>query len=279
VTSVPHTPVVGNDAYVTPKDTPLSVPAPGVLSNDGDPDGDTLTVRTTPVSGPANGTVLLSSDGAFTYTPSSGFTGTDAFTYRVDDGTGRSADGIVTITVNSAVTTSLLYLWGSGSSSDIWNLRPNPPPAATPVPDYDNDLQPGLTIKASDGDEDNSDPAEWQEWEDISAASLSLNGPVTLRLWSTIELFTLGREGQAFVYLYDCAASGGSCVKIAENSVYISNWNGLIPDWVYHEVPVGSVTRSLPASRRLHVRLLFKYNNLWVAMTDAYPTALAVTTG
>jgi hypothetical protein len=279
VTDAPDSPVAGDDAYVTPQDTPLSIAAPGVLSNDVDPDGDVLTVQTSPVSGPANGAVLLSSDGSFTYTPNSGFTGADSFTYRVEDGTGGSADGIVTITVNSATTTQLLYLWGSGSSPDLWSMKGNPPPAATPVPDYDGDLKPGLTIKASDGDENNSDPAEWQEWEDTGASSLSLNGPVTLQLWSTIDLLALGREGQAHVYLYDCAASGGGCVKIAENSVYASNWNGLIPDWVYHEVAVGSVTRTLPASRRLHVRLLFEYNDLWVAMTSAYPTALAVTIG
>ena len=279
VTNVPDSPVAGGDAYVTPQDMPLTIAAPGVLSNDGDPDGDTLTVQTSPVSGPANGAVVLSSDGAFTYTPNSGFTGTDSFTYRIDDGTGRTADAVVTFTVNSAATTDLLYLWGNGPSADVWDMKGNPPPAATPVPDYDNDLKPGVTIKASDGDENNSDPAEWQEWENNSAASLSLNGPVTLQLWSTIELFALGREGQAYIYLYDCASSGGGCVKIAENSVYISDWNGLIPDWVYHEVSVGSVTHILPAGRKLRVRLLFEHNDLWVAMTSAYPTALSVTIG
>lgn len=279
VTAVPNPPVAGADAYVTPQDTPLVVAAPGVLSNDGDPDGDTLTVQTSPVSGPANGVVALASDGSFTYTPTSGFTGTDSFTYRIDDGTGRSADGLVTITVNSAATTRLLYLWDNGPSADVWNMQENAPPAATPVPDHDNDLKPGLTIKASDGSEGNTDPAQWQEWADTGASALSLDGPVTLQLWSTIEFLTLGRQGQAFVYLYDCASGGGGCIKIAENNVYLSDWNGLIPDWVYHEVTVGSVTRALSASRRLHVRLLFQYEDLWVAMTAGYPTALAVTIG
>ncbi|MFK8005219.1 MAG: Ig-like domain-containing protein [Saprospiraceae bacterium] len=62
-----------------------------VLSNDADPDGDNLTVNTTPVTSPSNGSVTLNSDGTYTYTPSSGFFGTDSFEYQVcDDGSPQS---------------------------------------------------------------------------------------------------------------------------------------------------------------------------------------------
>ena len=53
------------------------------------PDGDSVTVVTTPQSTPSNGSVLLAADGSFTYTPASGYSGTDSFTYTLDDGTGR----------------------------------------------------------------------------------------------------------------------------------------------------------------------------------------------
>src|SRR2546428_7058668 len=62
VTPVNDAPVAANDdTYTTPEDTQLTVSAPGVLANDTDADGDTLTAVL--VSGPAHGTLTLRSDG------------------------------------------------------------------------------------------------------------------------------------------------------------------------------------------------------------------------
>lgn len=56
----------------------------GVLANDSDIDSTGLTVSVhTP---PAHGQLTLQPDGAFTYTPTPGFTGSDSFLYRVSDG-------------------------------------------------------------------------------------------------------------------------------------------------------------------------------------------------
>ena len=57
----------------------MTIAAPGVLANDTDADGESLTAIL--VSGPAHGTVSLQPNGGFTYTPAAGFSGTDAFTY------------------------------------------------------------------------------------------------------------------------------------------------------------------------------------------------------
>jgi VCBS repeat-containing protein len=97
VAPVNDPPVAQNDSYFTTRDTPLTVAAPGVLINDTDPDNTALTASL--VSGPSHGTLTLQPDGAFTYIPQSGFTGTDTFVYRVSDGS-ASDDGVVTITVN-----------------------------------------------------------------------------------------------------------------------------------------------------------------------------------
>jgi hypothetical protein len=56
----------------------------GVLGNDSDPEGDTLTASL--VSGPAQGSLTLNSDGSFSYTPGGGFAGTDSFSYLAADG-------------------------------------------------------------------------------------------------------------------------------------------------------------------------------------------------
>jgi hypothetical protein len=92
-------PVAVNDVYSTPFETPLTVPAPGVLGNDSDLDGDALTA--VQQSAPTNGTATLNADGSFTYTPSLGFTGTDSFVYRASDGIVASADATVTINVGA----------------------------------------------------------------------------------------------------------------------------------------------------------------------------------
>ena len=90
-------PVAADDGYSVLEDQPLAVLAPGVLANDGDPDGDPLTAALrTP---PAHGTASLSADGSFTYVPAANYFGTDSFTYAVADGTGGSAVGTVAIDV------------------------------------------------------------------------------------------------------------------------------------------------------------------------------------
>ncbi len=55
----------------------------GVLANDSDPDGDAITAIKD--SDPAHGSVVLASDGTFTYTPQQGFRGADSFGYHAQD--------------------------------------------------------------------------------------------------------------------------------------------------------------------------------------------------
>ncbi len=97
VTSGNTPPVANDDSYTTSKDTVLSVSAPGVLANDDDADGNPLTA--VKKSDPANGSVVLNSDGSFEYTPDAGYEGEDTFTYVANDGMDDSNTATVTITV------------------------------------------------------------------------------------------------------------------------------------------------------------------------------------
>ncbi|MDC8013822.1 Ig-like domain-containing protein [Tahibacter soli] len=90
-------PVAQDDTASTQPATPVTI---AVLSNDSDPDGDTLSVAS--VGTPANGTAALGANGAVTYTPAAGFTGTDTFTYTVSDGKGGTATARVTVTIGAA---------------------------------------------------------------------------------------------------------------------------------------------------------------------------------
>ena len=93
-------PVAVNDSYSTNQDTQLTVTAAnGVLKNDTDANGDTLTaVLNANVS---HGTLALSADGSLIYMPNAGYTGSDTFTYHASDGTATSNVATVTITVNA----------------------------------------------------------------------------------------------------------------------------------------------------------------------------------
>jgi VCBS repeat-containing protein len=99
VSAVNDAPTAASDAYSTGEDTALTVDAPGVLANDNDPDGDRL--HTVVGSAPSHGTLTLDADGSFTYTPAADYNGTDAFTYRANDGTLDSNQVTVTITITA----------------------------------------------------------------------------------------------------------------------------------------------------------------------------------
>ena len=96
-----HNPVATADTYSTNEDTPLSVSAAGVLTNDTDQDNDALTA--TLMAGPSHAaSFTLNSNGSFSYTPASNYFGTDSFTYTaVDTHSAESAATAVTLNVAS----------------------------------------------------------------------------------------------------------------------------------------------------------------------------------
>jgi hypothetical protein len=99
VTRQNDAPVTDNDSYTTNEDTQLSVVAPGVLGNDTDADGDSLTAIL--VSGPSNGSLTFNALGSFTYDPAANFNGSDSFTYKANDTIDDSDVATVTINVSS----------------------------------------------------------------------------------------------------------------------------------------------------------------------------------
>ena len=94
--STPVTPPVAKgDSGTTPYDTPLKVLAgSGVLGND---TGTAITV--TSHTDPTHGTVTVSPNGAYTYTPAVHFAGADSFTYTITDSSGQTATAKVSLTV------------------------------------------------------------------------------------------------------------------------------------------------------------------------------------
>ncbi|HYE32086.1 MAG TPA: tandem-95 repeat protein, partial [Methylomirabilota bacterium] len=91
-------PTAVGDVYTINEDSVLVVTnASGVLVNDTDPNGDTLSAIAT--SSPANGALQFSANGTFTYTPNPNFFGTNHFTYKASDGLLLSSNANVFIYV------------------------------------------------------------------------------------------------------------------------------------------------------------------------------------
>lgn len=97
VTPVNDAPLAGNDFQIAAEDLPISIPTPGVLSNDSDVEGASLSAVTP--SQPSHGDVLLDADGSYDYLPAPGYWGMDSFTYRASDGSAQSSPATVTILV------------------------------------------------------------------------------------------------------------------------------------------------------------------------------------
>ncbi|WP_428355082.1 Ig-like domain-containing protein [Methyloprofundus sp.] len=85
INHINHAPVAQDDLITAIEDTPLKLPASGVLSNDSDTDvHDTL--QASKVADPAHGSLTLNANGSLVYTPDANYNGADSFTYKVNDG-------------------------------------------------------------------------------------------------------------------------------------------------------------------------------------------------
>jgi Ca2+-binding RTX toxin-like protein len=116
-------PVGVADSYAIAKGVKLTVSAAnGVLKNDSDLDGDSLSAML--VTKPAKGTLSLQSDGSFTYTPPKQFTGTVSFTYKASDG--ETTSPATTVTINVGASSTLVK---RGSGSEILSMDDDQVPA------------------------------------------------------------------------------------------------------------------------------------------------------
>ncbi|MDX1441395.1 MAG: glycosyl hydrolase family 18 protein [Nitrosopumilaceae archaeon] len=106
----PGPPIANPDNYSVQAQSVLNVGAPGVLLNDIEPDGGTMTAHL--VSLPTHGSLNLNPEGDFVYTPDLDFTGIDTFSYFAMDSDGPSNTVEVTIQVNT--TPSLIEETSSG---------------------------------------------------------------------------------------------------------------------------------------------------------------------
>jgi hypothetical protein len=109
-------PVANDDAATTQEDTAVDI---NVVSNDTDADGTIDATSVAIVGQPVNGSVLNNGDGTVTYTPQGGFTGTDNFTYTVQDNGGATSNA-ATVTVEVAAGGNQAPVANDDAATSMW---------------------------------------------------------------------------------------------------------------------------------------------------------------
>ena len=111
-------PVANDDAYALGNGNVLAVSAGGVLDNDTHMNlaGAGIQLEAVKMSEPANGALVLNSDGSFTYTANGGFQGTDTFRYKVWDGridSVRNATVSINVMTNTVAGPATQLIWAT----------------------------------------------------------------------------------------------------------------------------------------------------------------------
>ncbi|MEP6645635.1 MAG: Ig-like domain-containing protein [Saprospiraceae bacterium] len=103
-------PLAFDDAYASIGNVGITVPAAsGLLANDFDDNIPGLTATAGTFTTAQSGTIIIATDGGFTYNPPAGYEGADTYTYTLNDGNGvgggvpATNTGVVTITMTGMI--------------------------------------------------------------------------------------------------------------------------------------------------------------------------------
>ncbi len=120
VNAVNDAPIANDDAIATGLNQALVLSVASLLANDSDVEGSALSLAS--FKQPAHGTLVNNGNGTLTYTPQSGFIGTDSFTYTASDGSANSNQATVRLEVGYPASIFSDDFSG-GSLSSIWSLE------------------------------------------------------------------------------------------------------------------------------------------------------------
>jgi hypothetical protein len=205
-TSVPAgtntAPVAVNDSYSVAAGATLTVnAATGVLANDTDAQNNPLTAVL--VAAPSSGTLNLSSNGSFTYTPSIA-SGSVTFTYRANDGSLDSATAAtVTITVTAATAAGPLTVTPAGGLTSSGTAGgPFTPPSQS------------YTLANTGGSPMNWTATNTQSWVTLSSAGGTLaagaNTTVTASINSGANSLTAGSYSDNVTFTNTSSGTGNT---------------------------------------------------------------------
>jgi len=182
------TPLAVSDEYFTnATDTnPLIVSAPGVLTNDIDLDGDTISAVL--MKDPYNGTLALNIDGSFVYTPSLMFNGIAIFSYLATDGTNHSSIVDVEISVDLIPPT---VTWNSPANNTTLFISDGT-----------------LLLVADAGDNTGIDKVRFRRWDAVNNVYVEIGVVSSEPYQVSLDISTLNYAfNEIFVDAYDLAGN------------------------------------------------------------------------
>jgi len=246
-------PVAVNDVYSVGQNAVLNVASKGVLTNDTDADGDSLTAHV--VTGPVHGTLSMNANGSFTYVPTTNFNGSDSFTYQAFDGSASSNVATVGITVNAIpafTITSTAGEHGTISPSGAVSVNQGANQTFTITPDPGYNILDVLVDGSSAGPVANHTFTNVQATHTIAASFLPIaagSGTLTAPLdssgmngkpavivggrqyvvqnnvWSSGVSQTVTYNGTSFQITQQTGDNSGSKTPVSYPSVFIGNNN------------------------------------------------------
>jgi len=123
-------PLALSNSYSLDEDSPLTIQGPGVLKNDINLSNSLLALSV--ITPPTHGTLLLYSNGGFTYTSTLNYFGLDSFVYQISDGQHAPSSATVALTLTPQQDAPLI-------SDDSVKANQNTP---TLLPVLSNDTEP-----------------------------------------------------------------------------------------------------------------------------------------
>jgi VCBS repeat-containing protein len=209
ITGVNDPPVANDDVGTVAEGGTLNEAAPGVLGNDSDPENDPLTVNTTPVTPPTNGSLTLNDDGSYTYVHDGGETTSDAFVYEVSDGNGGTATATVNITITGV----------------------NDPPVANDdvgtVVEGETLNEPAPGVLANDSDPE-GDPLT----VNTTPVTPPANGTLTLYADGSYEYIHDGSPTTSDLFVYEACDAGPLCTPATVNLTVTGRVHVLTPSGI-----------------------------------------------
>lgn len=205
VTVGPIDPIALDTTATTAANTTVGIT---VLDFSYQPAGGSLT--TTAVTQGAHGTVVINLDGTVTYTPDTGYTGTDSFTYTVTDGGSNTATGTVTVTVGAPTPTAgdaiiadlgdiedLVAGYTTGSADDIADAVGN---IVQDIDDYLDDVTALISVNSvgtlgAAKDYAAYQPAVWKGLMEALHPAYMVSLDTEALLWNILQTLTTKLNG------------------------------------------------------------------------------------
>jgi hypothetical protein len=169
-----------------------------VLANDSDPDGDVLNV--TSVSAPAYGSAMINSNDTITYTPPSGFSGTDSFSYAISDGNGGAATGTVAVTVKAPPTMYVLTIgsadmYGKATSGLYTTIKQGSTTVKTGFTTVAFTGTGGATYSVAVSDYGSSFFDHWDDGSTLRTRTITLNADTTITALFRVPTLVISPTG------------------------------------------------------------------------------------